>query len=82
MWDVPQHAHGAEQGFSARLDELLRIEFKTIQAFEETDRREYWVHFKQREPIQLQSYSGISLGWLVQKIVAAGVPYDETYEIR
>ncbi len=80
LWHVPDHAHGTEQGFEARLDELQKVEFKTIQAFEETDRREYWVHFKHRDPIQLQSYSGVSLSWLVQKIASAGVPYEETHE--
>ncbi|MFQ6552898.1 hypothetical protein AAD018_011215 [Aestuariibius insulae] len=80
LWHVPRHAHGTECGFSARLDELKEIESRTIHKEEERDEREYWMHFNARDPIQLQSYSGISLSGLVEKISAAGVPYRETYQ--
>lgn len=80
LWNVPHHAHGKEEGFAASLGELKLIEFKTIQKQEDMDEREYWVHFHTREPIQLKSFSGVSLSWLVERIRAAGVPYEETHE--
>ena len=78
LWHVPHHAHGKEEGFEAPLNELKQIEFRTVQKHEETDVREYWVHFNSRDPVQLQPYSGVSLSWLVEKISAAGVPYKAT----
>ncbi len=78
LWHVPDHAHGREDGFSAQLDELKEIELRTIQEDDQMDVREYWVHFTSGQSLQLQSYSGISLSWLVEKICAAGVPYRET----
>ncbi|WP_298839137.1 hypothetical protein [uncultured Roseobacter sp.] len=79
LWHVPRHAHGSESGFSARLDELKEIEFRTIHQDEAQDKREYWVHFHARDPVQLQPYSGVSLSWLAENIRAAGVPYRETH---
>lgn len=78
LWHVPDHAHGPETGFKARLEELKEIEFRTIQKYEEMDEREYWVHFRDRDPVQLRSHSGISISWLVSLISDAGVNYTET----
>lgn len=78
FWNVPQHAHGKESGFSAQLDELKEMELRTIQKEEAPDEYEYWVHFHVRDPIQLKSYSGISLRHLTQKICSAGVPLRQT----
>lgn len=78
-WDVPEHAHGAETGFRAKLTEIREIEFRTIQGQDTMDKREYWVHFWEREPIELKSYTSLSLSWLVSKIKDAGVQYSETY---
>lgn len=80
LWQVPDHAHGKEEGFAAPLTEIERIEFKTIQKQEDMDVRQYWVHFHARDPIQLRSFSGVSLSWVVDKIRAVGVPYEETFE--
>lgn len=78
LWHVPNHAHGKEVGFEAKLEELKQIEFRTLKKYEDFDEREYWVHFHSRASVQLQSYSGMSLSWLAEKISAAGVPYEET----
>lgn len=80
LWHVPRHAHGAEEGFEVPLDDVKQIEFRTIRKHDEFDEREYWIHFHSRDPIQLQTYSGVSLSWLAEKINDAGVPYVETYE--
>lgn len=80
LWHVPDHAHGKEEGFEASLKELVRIEFRAVEKTEGIDEREYWVHFRAREPVQLRSFSGVSLPWLVERISAAGVPYQETRE--
>ncbi|MBG6158230.1 hypothetical protein IWQ52_004294 [Labrenzia sp. EL_159] len=80
LWHVPNHAHGKEEGFEAPLEEIKQIEFRTIQKHEDIDKREYWIHFHSRDSVKLQSYSGISLSWLVEKISATGVPYEETSE--
>lgn len=80
LWHVPHHVHGKEEGFKASLEELREIEFKTIQKHEDIDEREYWVHFNSRGSIQLKSYSGVSLSWLVEKISATGVPFKETFQ--
>ena len=78
-WDVPEHAHGAETGFRAKLSEIKEIEFRTIQEHDTMDKREYWVHFWERESIELKSYTSLSLSWVVSKIKDAGVQYNETY---
>ena len=80
LWHVPNHAHGKEEGFEAPLEEIKQIEFKTIQKHEDMDERQYWIHFHSRAPVRLQSYSGISLPGLVEKISASGVSYEETSE--
>lgn len=78
-WDVPEHAHGTEIGFRAKLSEIKEIEFRTIQEHDTIDKREYWVHFWERESIELKSYTSLSLSWVVSKIKEAGVQYNETY---
>ncbi len=78
LWHVPKHAHGTEEGFEVPLEELSQIEIRTIEKTEGIDEREYWIHFHSRDPVQLRSYSGVSLSWLAEKIRAAGVPYEET----
>lgn len=80
IWHVPRHAHGKEEGFEASLKELRQVELRTIQKHEDSDELEYWVHFKSRDSVQLQPYSGVSLSWLVDEISAAGVPYEETFK--
>jgi hypothetical protein len=78
-WNVPNHFHGYEVGFNASLSEIKEIEFRTITRHEEMNKREYWIHFYEREPIQLQSYSGFSVSSLVSKICNEGVKYIETH---
>ena len=78
LWHVPNHAHGKEEGFETPLKEIRQIEFRTIHKQEDTDERQYWIHFHSRGPIMLQAYSGISLSWLVERISATGVTYEET----
>lgn len=78
IWSVPIHFHGREIGFKATLSEIKEIEFKTINRYEEMNRREYWVHFYKRDSILLQSYSGVSISSLVSKICSEGVHYNET----
>lgn len=80
LWHVPNHAHGKEEGFEAPLEEIKQIEFRTIHKQEDIDERQYWIHFRSRDPIRLQAYSGISLSSLVEKICETGVPYEETSE--
>ena len=79
LWDVPQHAHGTEIGFHAKLSDIKQIEFRTLERYEQSDLRSYWVHFNGGTPsIELKDYSGISLSWLAKKIGESGVPYNET----
>jgi hypothetical protein len=78
IWNVPNHFHGNEVGFKAKLSEIKEIEFRTINRHEEINQREYWVHFYKRESILLQSYSGISISSLVSKTCNEGVHYNET----
>lgn len=80
VWHVPLHAHGDEEGFEVQLHDIKQIELRTIEKHDEIDVSEYWIHFRTRDPIQLRSYSGISLSWLAEKISDAGVPYVETHE--
>ena len=80
VWSVPRHAHGNEEGFEVQLNDVKQIEFRTIEKYEDIDEREYWIHFHSQDPIQLHSYSGVSLSWLAEKINDAGVPYVETNE--
>ena len=80
LWHVPRHAHGKEEGFAASLDEIKLIESKIIENVDGLDEREYWIHFHAREPIQLRPFSGVSLPQLVDKIRAAGIPFNETRE--
>jgi len=77
-WEVPDHAHGPETGFRAKLSDIKEIEFRTVQEYEQMDKREYWIHFRERESIELKSYTSLSLSWVVSKINEAGVPYTET----
>ncbi len=77
-WDVPNHAHGEEEGFRSALSEISSIEYRTIQRYEQMDVCEYWLHFHEGDPIQLKSYSGISLSWIASRIQDAGVEYRET----
>lgn len=81
-WDIPEHAHGAETGFRAKLSEIKEIEFRRIQEYDAMDKREYWIHFWEREPIELKSYTSLSLSWLVTKIKEAGVDYNETCIVK
>jgi hypothetical protein len=79
LWHVPCHCHGTEAGFHNKLSDIKQVEFKTITRDENFDLRSYWIHFNGDTPsIELKSYSGISLSWLVQKLADAGVPYNET----
>lgn len=78
IWDVPDHAHGPEIGFRVKLSDIKEVEFRTVHEFEEHSKREYWIHFWERESIELKSYTSLSLSWLVSKIAEAGVPYNET----
>lgn len=78
VWQVPDHAHGPEIGFKTPLSEIKDVEFRTISKHDEMNEREYWIHFRDRDSIQLQQYTGISVSWLVSKIHEAGVPYNET----
>lgn len=82
LWKVPDHAHGPEIGFKTTLSDIEAVEFRTITEYERMNEREYWIHFRDRDSIQLQSYTGISLPWLVSKIHDAGVPYNETFVER
>ncbi len=77
-WDVPDHPHGEEVGFRSVLSEISLIECRTIERWERVDTREYWLHFHDRYPIQLQSYSGVSLSWLASQIRDAGIEYRNT----
>lgn len=77
-WDVPEHAHGPETGFRAKLSDIKEIEYRTEKEYDEMDKREYWIHFWDRESIELKSYTSLSLAWLVSKINQAGVQYNET----
>jgi hypothetical protein len=79
LWQVPDHAHGPEIGFKTPLSNIKELEFRTISKHEELNEREYWIHFPDQNPIQLQSYTGISVSWLVSKIHEAGVPYTKTF---
>ncbi|MEP2988183.1 MAG: hypothetical protein ABJN65_08025 [Parasphingorhabdus sp.] len=77
LWDVPVHSHGEEQGFRVKLSEIKEIEYRTIIKYDEMDAREYWVHFVNRDSVELKSYSGLSIDALVEKIEKAGVRYKE-----
>ena len=79
LWHVPQHAHGEETGFRAKLADIKEIEFRTLERDEAPDLRSYWVHFNSDTPaIELKDYSGVSLSWLAKKMRESGVPYNET----
>jgi hypothetical protein len=78
LWKVPQHPFGPEVGFETRLSDIREVEFRTITAYEKTDIREYWVHFRDGTEIQLMAYTGVTLSWLVAEIHKAGVDYNET----
>ncbi len=78
LWQVPAHAHGAETGFEAPLSSIKELEYRTLSRHDDFDERQYWIHFTDRDAIQLQGYTGVSLSWLVSKIHDAGVPYIET----
>ena len=78
-WHVPNHSHGSEIGFSAHIEEIREIELRTIERHDEMRERQYWIHFYERESIQLQSYSGVTISFLTQKIIELGVKYQETF---
>lgn len=78
LWQVPDHAHGPEVGFETPLSGIKGLEFRTISKHEEMNEREYWIHFKYRDPVQLKDYAGFSISWLVSKMREAGVSYSET----
>lgn len=78
LWDVPKHSFGPEIGFVSKLSNIKEIEFRTITEFEQSDVRQYWIHFKDREPVQLMDYTGYTISALVLKIHEAGVSYKET----
>lgn len=78
LWKVPQHQFGPEVGFETRLSEIREIEFRTITAYEKSDVREYWLHFRDGTKIQLMDYTGNTLTWLVSEIHKAGVHYSAT----
>jgi hypothetical protein len=78
LWKVPQHPFGPEVGFETKLSDIKEVEFRTITAFGESDKREYWVHFTDGAKIQLKGYTGYALSWLVSEIHKAGVHYKET----
>ncbi len=79
LWQVPDHVHGPEIGFRTPLSNIKELEFRTVSKHDEMDEREYWIHFRDQDSIQLQDYTGISVSWLVSKIHEAGVPYNETF---
>ncbi|WP_095589818.1 hypothetical protein [Actibacterium ureilyticum] len=80
LWQVPRHAHGPEEGFAARLDQIAALELRIIRRDEAPDRREYWIRFHDRAPIRLRDHSGVSLSWLADRIHQAGVPVHETVQ--
>ncbi|SDZ57879.1 hypothetical protein SAMN05444004_12431 [Jannaschia faecimaris] len=82
LWKVPDHSFGPEVGFVSNLANILKVEFRTTAQYDEADVREYWIHFRDRDPIQLMEYTGYSVSWLVSEIHRAGVPYDETFVSR
>lgn len=77
-WDVPVHGHGEETGFRTPLSEIKEIEERFICIFDEPNETQFWVHFKNKPSVQLQSYSGLSLPWLVSEICNLGVPSTTT----
>ena len=78
LWQVPIHAFGPETGFETPKANIEAVERRTIARYEEPDVQEFWIHFRDRDAIQLQDYTGISISWLVSKIHGTGVPYNET----
>ncbi len=79
LWQIPRHGHGEETGFQTKLSDIKQLEFRTLRRDESVDKRSYWVHFKDGTPsIELKSYSGVSLSWMIEKIAAAGVAKIET----
>ena len=79
LWQVPDHAHGPEEGFYVQLSAIKSLEYRTVSRCDELDDRQYWVHFHDRASIQLRGHTGVSVSWLVSKIHQAGVPYEETH---
>ncbi len=78
IWDVPNHAHGKETGFRTALSNIKDIEERYIHKHEAIDETEYWIHFNDKPSVQLQSYSGISLSWLISEISKQGVTCNKT----
>lgn len=78
LWQVPDHAHGPEEGFHTPLSAIRQLEHRVISQSEGPDLQEYWIHFHDRAPIQLRDYTGISLPWMFGKIRDAGVPVEAT----
>lgn len=78
LWDVPVHAFGPETGFETPKANIKAVECRTIVKDEAPNIQEFWIHLRDREPLQLQDYTGISISSLVSKIHEAGVPYNET----
>lgn len=77
-WKVPDHTFGEETSFSANLSDISWVENRTIERHELPDLTEYWIYFTNREPVELKSYSGVSLRWLISKIAEAGVEFRQT----
>ena len=78
LWDVPKHSFGPEVGFVSKLSNIKEIEYRTITEYEAMDVNQYWIHFRDREPVQLMDYTGYTMSALVLNIHEAGVRYKET----
>lgn len=78
IWQVPDHAHGPETGFETPLSNIRELEVITLSSHDDFDETQYWIHFNDRDSVQLHEYTGVSMSWLVSKIHEAGVPFRET----
>lgn len=78
LWQVPNHAHGREEGFHVPLSAIKQLEHITTYRSEGANEEQYWVHFHDRPSIQLREYSGYSIRALMDKIHQAGVPFERT----
>lgn len=78
LWQVPDHAHGPEQGFHVPLAAIKQLEHITYYRSEGPDEDQYWVHFHDHPSIQLREYAGYSIRALMDQIHQAGVPFERT----
>ena len=78
LWQVPDHAHGPEEGFHVPLVAIKELEHITIYRSDEAEENQYWVHFHDHPSIQLREYTGYSIRALMDKIHQAGVPFERT----